>query len=1248
MANTYVTAPDGCCLAEQEQYYEQINYQLHDTDFQELPHCHYSTVQFPSGLPSPSLQRRFDTYNLNLQFSGGEYGLGYCELNKPTYMVALDAEDGYPGIKRSRLTHSSIQIKGQEELCVVCGDRASGYHYNALTCEGCKGKHKLEMPEIPVFTADITKNAVYRCKNGGHCEMDMYMRRKCQECRLKKCKAVGMLAECLLTEIQCKSKRLRKIFKQNSCYSNIRVEDEGADKVVSSGKMIQESVELTQEEYQLINNIVVAHQKYTVALEETEKFEYANPELSFLQLSETVVLHTQGLMDFTKGLPGFENLTKEDQTALCKESKTEVMFLHVAQLYSQKEGLSSTSEHAKGIAEEFITTLFYFYKRMSELNITNTEYALLAATIVFFSVANCNEEKMEKQKSVKLFVPPRLSSQVSAVKPHHSGGESNFFKNFSKCIEDDFGFPFVMTNLSKNGENNDSDSSLQKVSFLPMLEQVDNSDSNQHQEAPKESDFENSEPMSRLYSKLYKEAEKIKKWKVNVESELKQKESKLQENRKIIEAQRKAIQELQLNVIFQKMIVAFEELRVQAENSRLDMHFKCRVKEDYEKIQHLEEEYKKEVDDKEKQVSLLLLQSTEKENKMKDLTFLLEESRVKVNQLEEKTKLQNENLKESNEKQDHLTCELEDLKMSLQRSVSTQKALEEDLQIATKKIYQLTGEKEAQMEEFNKAKAAHAFVVTELKSTINNLKELLTAEQQGLEKSEDQLKILTVELEKKSSELEEMTNLKINKEVEIEELKEIVVEHQNLLEEKTQFEKIIEELKGTEQELTSLLQTREKKVHDLEIKLTIIGTSEQHYSKQVKELKTVLENEKNELETVREELKRKGDEVKCKLDKSEENCNNLRKQVENKSKHIEELQQENKALKKKGTAESKQLNVYEIKVSKLELDLEGAKQKFKEMTDSYQKEIEEKKILEKNLLGEVQKAQVIAEEAVKLQKEIDIRCQHKIAEMVALMEKHKHQYDKIVEERDSELGLYKSKEQEHSSMKASLEIELSNLKSELSSMKKQLEIEREEKEKLKREANKNTVTLKEKKDKKTQTSLLEMPETSYWKFDSKAAPSQNMYQNFTSSDHGKSKDKRDSQWTSAKSTSSTSLPKAYTVKTPTKLKSQQREDKNVAIEENNKKRKMVFEFDINSDSSETADLLSMVSEEETLKKLYKNNNPPTSHLCVRTPKKTPSSLTTPGPTLKFGTMRKMQEDRWAAIAKMDRKKKLKEAEKLFV
>ena len=90
----------------------------------------------------------------------------------------------------------------QEELCLVCGDRASGYHYNALTCEGCKG----------FFRRSITKNAVYQCKYGSDCEIDMYMRRKCQECRLKKCLSVGMRPEC---------KYLPRLYQYFSQYSQV-------------------------------------------------------------------------------------------------------------------------------------------------------------------------------------------------------------------------------------------------------------------------------------------------------------------------------------------------------------------------------------------------------------------------------------------------------------------------------------------------------------------------------------------------------------------------------------------------------------------------------------------------------------------------------------------------------------------------------------------------------------------------------------------------------------------------------------------------------------------------------------------------------------------------------------------------------------------------------------------------------------------------------------------------------------------
>ena len=42
-----------------------------------------------------------------------------------------------------------------------------------------------------------------------------------------------------------------------------------------------------------------------------------------------------------------------------------------------------------GITKEFTASLSHFYRRMRELNVTDTEYALLTATTVLFSGKNC-------------------------------------------------------------------------------------------------------------------------------------------------------------------------------------------------------------------------------------------------------------------------------------------------------------------------------------------------------------------------------------------------------------------------------------------------------------------------------------------------------------------------------------------------------------------------------------------------------------------------------------------------------------------------------------------------------------------------------------------------------------------------------------------------------------------------------------------------------------------------------------------
>lgn len=98
----------------------------------------------------------------------------------------------------------------KDEQCVVCGDKATGYHYRCITCEGCKvswGRgawglrgaqegslcHPLCLPQ-GFFRRTIQKNLhpTYSCKYDGCCVIDKITRNQCQLCRFKKCISVGM------------------------------------------------------------------------------------------------------------------------------------------------------------------------------------------------------------------------------------------------------------------------------------------------------------------------------------------------------------------------------------------------------------------------------------------------------------------------------------------------------------------------------------------------------------------------------------------------------------------------------------------------------------------------------------------------------------------------------------------------------------------------------------------------------------------------------------------------------------------------------------------------------------------------------------------------------------------------------------------------------------------------------------------------------------------------------------------------
>uniref|UniRef100_A0A8R1HVZ4 Nuclear receptor domain-containing protein n=1 Tax=Caenorhabditis japonica TaxID=281687 RepID=A0A8R1HVZ4_CAEJA len=72
--------------------------------------------------------------------------------------------------------------KSDKHHCSVCGDRPTGYHYDVLSCNGCK----------TFFRRTIINKRNFVCTKGGNCQFTKDFRCACRACRFEKCVRVGM------------------------------------------------------------------------------------------------------------------------------------------------------------------------------------------------------------------------------------------------------------------------------------------------------------------------------------------------------------------------------------------------------------------------------------------------------------------------------------------------------------------------------------------------------------------------------------------------------------------------------------------------------------------------------------------------------------------------------------------------------------------------------------------------------------------------------------------------------------------------------------------------------------------------------------------------------------------------------------------------------------------------------------------------------------------------------------------------
>lgn len=92
---------------------------------------------------------------------------------------------------------NNLDSKMDLKICGVCGDKALGYNFNAVTCESCKA----------FFRRNALAKKDFRCPFNERCSITTITRRFCQKCRLDKCFSIGMRKDYIMTDEDKELKR---------------------------------------------------------------------------------------------------------------------------------------------------------------------------------------------------------------------------------------------------------------------------------------------------------------------------------------------------------------------------------------------------------------------------------------------------------------------------------------------------------------------------------------------------------------------------------------------------------------------------------------------------------------------------------------------------------------------------------------------------------------------------------------------------------------------------------------------------------------------------------------------------------------------------------------------------------------------------------------------------------------------------------------------------------------------------------
>ncbi|XP_058791033.1 transcription factor HNF-4 homolog isoform X2 [Phymastichus coffea] len=285
-------------------------------------------------------------------------------------------------------TYNGVQKNSVKEIlkCSICGDRPTGKHYGAVSCDGCKG----------FFRRSIRKNHFYTCRFNLKCVIDKDKRNQCRYCRLKKCLKVGMKKEAVQNErdkISCKKMSTEDDYLDYKGLTAIRL---------LQAEMLSRQVGATLECGSIHDDIDFSKKKLA----------------SIDDVCDSMKQQLLILVEWAKYIPIFGTLTLDDQVALLRAHAGDHLLLGVARrsmhltdilllgndciIVNNRSDIDNPDFDVGKIGSRIINEIV---QPLNEVQIDDAEFACLKS-IVFFDPNNDADTKESlrvlKQNSLTL------------------------------------------------------------------------------------------------------------------------------------------------------------------------------------------------------------------------------------------------------------------------------------------------------------------------------------------------------------------------------------------------------------------------------------------------------------------------------------------------------------------------------------------------------------------------------------------------------------------------------------------------------------------------------------------------------------------------------------------------------------------------------------------------------------------------------------------------------------------------------